>query len=243
MIAHSGGLEQEAVEAWRLAHPIEGSCPTGSSSSGLAPVQALPTPIVLAVPLSGPSCPALKLMRGSIVLKRSEKLYELGAKIGEGSFGEVYLAKRKLPDSLGGFDLAVKRMRSVDVKAVWSEAYLLDRCRDHPHIVQLVDIFQSAVPVDRLNLVFGYGGRDLKAIMHDGPVHPARVRDAVVHVLSGLGHLHGIGLVHGDLKPENILVSEQGDRWLCRLGDLGGALEARIVFVIIVSKRSSGRIG
>lgn len=235
VIAHSAGVDKGALAAWRLGQSPCGSSSTDVSASGSALVQPLPE---LICPAAGPLCPSLKLMRGKVVLKRTEKLYELGSKIGEGSFGEVFLAKRTVPDSghPGGFDLAVKRMKSADISEVWVEAYLLDRCRDHPHIVQLVDIFMSSVPVASLNLVCGYGGRDLCAVLGDGPVSPPRVREVVGHVLSGLSHLHGLGLLHGDLKPANILVADLGDSWLCRLADLGGALEARTVVVTSVRK-------
>jgi serine/threonine protein kinase len=50
------------------------------------------------------------------------------------------------------------------------------------------------------------------------PSRIARLKDALVQVLDGLGYIHGRGMVHRDLKPTNILVDE--DR-VARLVDFG----------------------
>jgi serine/threonine protein kinase len=61
-------------------------------------------------------------------------------------------------------------------------------------------------------------GRDLQAILEDGPLTPGRAVGIVGQVASALHAAHRIGLVHRDVKPSNILVDEEDFAYLIDFG-------------------------
>ena len=52
------------------------------------------------------------------------------------------------------------RVRGRQRRRVWAEAYVLDRCRDHPRFPQLLDVFMGPDPGQH-SLVLEYAGEDL----------------------------------------------------------------------------------
>jgi serine/threonine protein kinase len=100
---------------------------------------------------------------------------------------------------------------------------------DHPSVVSF--IAAGTVPGDgpwegRPFLVeeFAHGG-DLAERIRGGASGSAEVAGWAAAALSGLGHVHGHGLVHRDIKPANILLSALR-RSPVRLADFGIATPA-----------------
>jgi cyclin-dependent kinase/cell division cycle 2-like protein len=158
--------------------------------------------------------------------------YTFGGKLGEGVYGEVYEGFRS------GRLVAIKFIKACDDARTdaAAEAYVLDRCRGHPNIVQLVDVFRGLgpdMPGLSFALVFQHAGVALTSIMRRETLSCQAVRSAMADIVAGVGHLHGLGLVHGDLKPCNLLatavggfVPGGGDRWHVKVGDVGLAVLA-----------------
>lgn len=61
-------------------------------------------------------------------------------------------------------------------------------------------------------------GRDLDALIADGPLHPARAVAIVEQVASALTVAHNAKMVHGDVKPANILVAKNDFAYLIDFG-------------------------
>jgi hypothetical protein len=174
--------------------------------------------------------PTFKLIRGGPVLADSRSHYTFGEKLGEGVYGEVYEGFRS------GRPLAVKFIKACDTARTdaAAEAYVLDRCRGHPHIVQLVDVFRGTRPngtAPEFALVFEHAGVSLSSCIRRKKLSYQTVRLAMADIVDGVGYLHGLGLVHGDLKPCNVLVRAVGgfeagesDSWQVKVGDVGLAV-------------------
>jgi hypothetical protein len=186
--------------------------------------------VPLDLELSWCPSPTFKLIRGGTVLDDSRMRYTFGEKLGEGVYGEVYEGFRS------GRLLAVKFIKACDTARTdaAAEAYVLDRCRGHPHIVQLVDVFRGIRPngmSPEYALVFQHAGVALTSLIRRKTLSSQAARSAMAAIVAGVGHLHGLGLVHGDVKPCNVLVSVVGgfeaggcDSWQVKVGDVGLAV-------------------
>ena len=132
-----------------------------------------------------------------------------------------------------GTDVAIKALKAAKPaeqrEVALHEAYVLDRCRGEPNIVQLLDVFLSAPPKPCWHLVFELSGTDLHAFLRLRAcgLSPAEVRSVAEQFTRGLRHIHGLGLVHADVKPANILVKVLPCGFVAaKLADVGSALAA-----------------
>lgn len=220
------------------------SCPDVASGSEEAsrPGSAVKSPAALL--LQG--CDAVLLQRGA--------LYDVHSEIGEGTFGCVFAGRLK---GASGHEVAVKRllkpsgMRLAHYRAeAQNEAYLLDRCQNHPYIVQLFDVFACDEGQGQvlIHLVLEKWGEDLGKVMRampeDGGFEPSEVRCIVRHVASGVAYLHNVlGFAHGDLKPANILVKRVASGLACKVCDLGCALQGDPALRILANREEISQNG
>jgi serine/threonine protein kinase len=138
--------------------------------------------------------------------------YALVKKLGEGGFGEVWLAGAENKY----FALKFPHKNQVDWKSITQEIGVWTLCGRHPNVVPLVGaknfdgqivIISEYVPDGSLEDLLKEKGR-------------LSIGEAVAvtnGILQGLQHLHASGIVHGDLKPANILL----DGKTPRLADFG----------------------
>jgi serine/threonine protein kinase len=210
------------------------------------PMAARRTLIEGASPSAGPSLPSTQIPRRAADLLRILPLrpprfrpgdsipaydYRLERMLGQGGFGEVWLATnprrpRQAPRALK-FCLDEEMRASLE-----RETELLDRIEDaseHPHIVRLL---QTALSAEPPFLVYEYvSGGDLTvwlAAQQEGRPgarpDPEAVREVLRQMADALAFAHAQGIVHRDLKPSNVLV-ESGGR--IKLADFGiGAVVA-----------------
>jgi len=151
--------------------------------------------------------------------------FRLRKRIGEGSYGAVYLADQ------------IPLNRSVAVKVLSSnvagDSMLVQRFHDeavaasrlnHPNTVSIIDFGQTND--DLLYLVMEYvRGKPLREIIrHELPLTDARLVDIMHQILDGLEEAHEAKVIHADLKPENIIVEERrNNALLLHLVDFGVA--------------------
>ncbi|WP_051808882.1 serine/threonine-protein kinase [Actinoplanes subtropicus] len=152
--------------------------------------------------------------------------YTLSDRLGQGSMGEVHLART---DEEGGRPVAVKLLRpelaeDLDLVSRFLQEARLLRTVEHPNVVRVLDLVAEG---DRLAIVMEYvsGGDLRRAISRPCPAPLAR--DILVQIAEGLAAIHAAGIVHRDLKPENVLI-ERGsdDSYRARVTDFGVAQHA-----------------
>ncbi len=145
--------------------------------------------------------------------------YELGALLGRGGMGAVYLATRRSD----GRPVALKVMLpQVVVEPAARDAFLREievtRSLRHPHIVELLDFGYEGEGFF-FAMEFCAGGSVLGRLNEqEGRLQPAEALDLALQALEGLAFAHAQGFVHRDIKPDNILIAGDGS---VRVTDFG----------------------
>jgi serine/threonine protein kinase len=143
--------------------------------------------------------------------------YRLLRLLGDGSFGEVYLAEHLRNHSQAAIKILQARLtRSEELKAFINEARTF-RLK-HPHIVPLLDF--GITPNEEPYLIMEYAPRGTLRERHpsDTQVPLPTVVSYVNQIASALQYAHDFYLIHRDVKPENMLVGANGDILLTDFG-------------------------
>jgi eukaryotic-like serine/threonine-protein kinase len=147
--------------------------------------------------------------------------YRIGRLIGEGGFGQVYLATRLGESAVVPTTVCVKVSARIDG---WlREAYFGQLLDDHPRAIRVFDIFPQIHADARVlyYLVLEYAPHgDLSAYLHrkDTGWPERTVRREIAGILDVLRKLHRGQLLHRDLTPVNVFVC---DGPCLKLGDFG----------------------
>lgn len=142
--------------------------------------------------------------------------YHLISQIGEGSFGRVYKARRKYTGRLVAVKMISKLGQSKDdLTSFRREIDLLQRV-SHPNIMRMFCMFETDTD---FCVVSELGRGDLFQIINDEQTLPESVlRNVAAQLVSSLGHLHSLNIIHRDMKPQNILIAERGAIKICDFG-------------------------
>uniref|UniRef100_A0AAU7BN40 non-specific serine/threonine protein kinase n=1 Tax=Homo sapiens TaxID=9606 RepID=A0AAU7BN40_HUMAN len=151
--------------------------------------------------------------------------FELLKVLGQGSFGKVFLVRKKTgPDAGQLYAMKVLKKASLKVR---------DRVRtkmerdilvevNHPFIVKLHYAFQTE---GKLYLILDFlrGGDVFTRLSKEVLFTEEDVKFYLAELALALDHLHQLGIVYRDLKPENILLDEIGH---IKLTDFGLSKES-----------------
>ena len=147
--------------------------------------------------------------------------YRIDRLLGQGGFGQVYLARRRGRSSTVPDTVCIKVSPSIDG---WlREAYFGQLLDGHPRAIRVYDMF----PLMRANgqvlyyLALEYARHgDLSSFLKRSarPWSEAMARREIAGILEVLGRLHRGQLLHRDLTPMNVFVC---DNQRLKLGDFG----------------------
>ncbi|KRY75371.1 Serine/threonine-protein kinase MAK [Trichinella pseudospiralis] len=158
------------------------------------------------------------IMNGSILANR----YRLLKEIGDGTFGEVWLAKRLSSNE----KVAIKKMKKKYYS--WEEAMGLREVKslkkmNHINVVKLKEVIREN---DTLYFIFEYMKENLYEMMkrRDTPFPHSVICNIIAQILNGLAYIHKHGFFHRDMKPENVLCIGPE---LVKIADFGLAREVR----------------
>ncbi|KAH0552280.1 serine/threonine-protein kinase fused [Cotesia glomerata] len=142
--------------------------------------------------------------------------YDLLSQIGEGSFGQVFKAKKRANDEIVAVKRIRKRGRSCkELKSLRQECEI-QRYLSHPNIVRMIDSFET---VDEIVVVTEYADKELYEILgKTGRFTEDRAQKVICDLVSALYYLHSNRVLHRDLKPQNVLLEANGTAKLCDFG-------------------------
>ena len=172
-------------------------------------------------PLTSGAVPAVRLPREGTEEYLRFALgddYELLAKLGRGSFGDVWRAR----DLALEREVALKILHPHVAEDAQAMTYFRREARlaaqlSHPSIVPIYD-WDSRAGVAWFVMELMENGSLADLVKRSGPRPLGEVAPAIGGLLDGLSAAHTVGILHRDLKPENILI----DRWRrWRIGDFG----------------------
>ncbi len=146
--------------------------------------------------------------------------YRLDARLGQGSFGEVWSGIQLRT----GQKVAVKLCLTSRLDRVQTlrELERLREVADHPSVVTLLD---ADLDHDPPYLVMPLLTRSLAQL--DQPPTPPQVAQWLEQVASGLKHTHDKGILHCDIKPSNVALDDGGRAVLLDFGQARQSGEGR----------------
>ena len=154
---------------------------------------------------------------------------EVGATLGEGFFGRVYLAKHRRT----GHTVVVKELKESDSEAETAFIHEVSLLRNlsHPNLLNFMGLFAAG---DTLQMVTEFiDGGTLEDVI-DGTKEEYKVLtwdfrvQLAMDLCSGMAYLHERRVIHRDLKPENCLMKTKPHTTLV-VADFGLASTPHII--------------
>ena len=153
--------------------------------------------------------------------------YRLIELLGEGGMGEVWRAHDTVTDRVVAIKVLPAKLSKDEEfqRRFRREAHAAARL-ETPHVVPIHDYGE----IDgRLFVCMRLiKGRDLAAVLADGPLKPARAVRIIGQVAEALHAAHEIGLIHRDIKPSNILLDDRDFAYLIDFGIARDADDTRL---------------
>ncbi|KAF4623955.1 hypothetical protein D9613_001560 [Agrocybe pediades] len=166
-----------------------------------------------------------------ILRRRRTKLkvdqFHIIAQVGQGGYGEVFLARKQE----SGEVCALKKMRKRtlfkmdEIRHVLVERDILTATKT-PWLVKLLYAFQDPEYV-YLAMEYVPGGDFRTLLNNSGVLKEEHARFYISEMFAAVNELHKLGYIHRDLKPENFLVDGTGHVKLTDFGLATGALNPK----------------
>lgn len=155
--------------------------------------------------------------------------YETLSKIGDGTFGTVYLCRKRSEPGSDAQPQGADEIGLVAVKKMKKRYYNWDDCMQlrevkalkslsHQNIIQLKEVIREN---NHLYLVFEHMEENLYQLIRRQlvPFPQTLIRNITIQILNGLAYIHKHGFFHRDIKPENLLCRNGSDS--IKIADFG----------------------
>ncbi|SFM45974.1 serine/threonine protein kinase [Thermodesulforhabdus norvegica] len=153
----------------------------------------------------------------SIIGGRWERVRRLGF----GSFGEVWLVRRRGTVSEYFAVAKIPHESRINEKLL-QEAEILRKLQDHPNAVGVIEVLEQG---GKIVLIEEFvEGRTLQELMDEG-MESAQKEQVFLQTVDLVAYAHEMAIMHRDIKPENIVVTSQG---LVKVLDFGAAKDVSL---------------
>ncbi|KAI1752003.1 serine/threonine-protein kinase [Xylaria castorea] len=149
-------------------------------------------------------------------------LFEIAKLLGNGAFGQVYLARHRESGRICALKVLIKdKIRDGEERHVRREIEI-HSCLRHPGILSFYGWFHDS---SRIVLILEYaiGGMLFKVLEREDHFSEQRAAKYVAQVALSLLYIHNKHIMHRDIKPENILLGLHGE---LKLADFGYSVHA-----------------
>jgi serine/threonine-protein kinase len=143
--------------------------------------------------------------------------YRIERIIGQGGMGVVYeAAQLTLQRTVALKFLSAHFLDDVDFRERFRREGVVQAAIDHPHIVPVYEA--GEVPQGLFLAMRMVRGPNLKELIVEGELAPARAIAILTQVAGALDAAHAAGLTHRDIKPQNVLVGAGDHGYLADFG-------------------------
>lgn len=157
-------------------------------------------------------------------LKPKHKDFEMITQVGQGGYGQVFLARKKDTREVCALKILNKSLllKLDETRHVLTERDILTNTRLE-WLVKLLYAFQDAEKV-YLAMEFVPGGDFRTLLNNTGYLIPPHARFYIAEMFAAVNSLHDLGFTHRDLKPENFLIDSKGHIKLTDFGLAAGTV-------------------
>ncbi|MDH5642317.1 MAG: serine/threonine protein kinase, partial [Nitrospira sp.] len=146
--------------------------------------------------------------------------YQIIGEIGSGGMATIYEATRRCGDldQVVAIKHILPELRTDEsIRARFRQEAEFCMQLAHPNIVRAYDL-DADDKKDLIIVMERVDGVSLENLAAQVELTPPVIRLILAHLLRGLAHVHGQGILHRDISPKNILISRNGD---VKLADFG----------------------
>lgn len=157
-------------------------------------------------------------------LKPKHKDFQILTQVGQGGYGQVYLAKKKDSDEICALKILNKKLlfKLNETNHVLTERDILTTTRSD-WLVKLLYAFQDPESL-YLAMEFVPGGDFRTLLINTRILKSGHARFYISEMFCAVNALHELGYTHRDLKPENFLIDATGHTKLTDFGLAAGTV-------------------
>ena len=157
-------------------------------------------------------------------LKPKHKDFEMITQVGQGGYGQVYLARKKDTKEVCALKILNKKLlfKLNETNHVLTERDILTTTRSE-WLVKLLYAFQDPESLF-LAMEFVPGGDFRTLLINTKYLRSAHARFYISEMFCAVNALHELGYTHRDLKPENFLIDAKGHIKLTDFGLAAGTV-------------------
>lgn len=193
-------------------------------SQSLGSCSANSSQIAHAISFRGPECPDASILPSSPasadLSDRShfEQCFQRLAKLGEGSFGEVFQVRDRTDGRLYAVKISKQLFRGEQYRAErLEEVRRYEEFSGHENCIRFIRAWEQ---YDRLFMQMELCRESLEQyLLRCQRIPEERIWHILLDLLRGLKSLHDRNLIHLDIKLDNVLISEDDET--CKLADFG----------------------
>ncbi|KAG2247074.1 hypothetical protein Bca4012_089966 [Brassica carinata] len=138
--------------------------------------------------------------------------YELGRRLGSGSFAKVHLARSIETNELVAIKIIDKK-KTIDSNMeprIIREIDAMRRLRDHPNILKIHEVMATKSKI-YIVMELASGGELFSKLLRRGRLPESTARRYFQQLASALQFSHRDGVAHRDVKPQNLLLDKEGN--------------------------------